>query len=73
MDFDADIFGIASSRATLDASDVLSNTVVTCRSRGARGFDCGDTAKIDFSNSRRLLFDATAGTFGDQARVFAVD
>lgn len=73
VDFDADIFGVATSSEALDASDFLANTGVTYLSPGLRGFERSDIATIDPSNPRRLLLDVTAGSPGDYARVFTME
>jgi hypothetical protein len=74
VDFDADIFGVATSRGTLSASDFLANTGVTYLNPGSRGFERrDDSATIDPSNPRRLLLDLFAASPGDYARVFTME
>ncbi|RKF16139.1 VPLPA-CTERM sorting domain-containing protein [Roseovarius spongiae] len=70
VDFDADIFGIATSTANLDASDFLLNNNVTYLNPSLRGLEAGDSVAIDTSNSKRLLIDWTASSPGDYVRVF---
>lgn len=72
VDFDADIYGIATSRATLDASDYLANNAVTYLSSGLRGLEGGDFVGIDPINSKRLLVDWAASSPGDYVRVFTM-
>ncbi len=70
VDFDADIFGIATSRAFLQASDFLVASGVTYLNPGARGLESGDSVSIDPNDPRRLLVDWFASTPGDYVRVF---
>lgn len=69
VDFDADIFGIATSTANLAASDFLANTGVSYENPTLRGLEGGDSASIDGSNPRRLRVDWTASSPGDYVRV----
>lgn len=73
VDFDADIFGVATSTSLLGASDFLANTGVTYLEPGARGLESGDIVTIDPANPRRLLIDFTASTPGDYVRVFTME
>lgn len=71
IDFDADIFGIATSTATLAASDFLANTAVTYLNPAQRGLEpWQDTVWIDLLDPRRLWVDWLATTPGDYVRVF---
>lgn len=72
VDFDADIYGIATSRINLDDSDFLANTGVTYLSAGLRGLEGGDSAIIDPTNARRLLVNWGASSPGDYVRVFTM-
>lgn len=73
IDFDADIYGIATSKATLAASDFLANTNVTYLNANERGLEYADYATIDPNNHRRLHIDWWAGTPGDYVRVFTME
>jgi hypothetical protein len=73
VDFDADIFGVATSTAFLAASDFLANTGVTYLSPTLRGLEFGDVVEIDPTNPRRLLVDFTAHTPGDYVRVLTME
>ncbi len=70
VDFDADIYGIATSTFLLGASDFLVAGNVTYQNPGLRGLESGDDVSIDPSNPRRLLIDWSSGTPGDYVRVF---
>lgn len=70
VDFDADIFGVATSTAFLAASDFLINNAVTYLNPTLRGLESGDVVSIDPGNSKRLLVDWFAATPGDYVRVF---
>lgn len=70
VDFDADIYGIATSRTNLNDSDFLANTGVTYLSDSLRGLEGGDSVMIDPTNSRRLLVNWFANSPGDYVRVF---
>ena len=70
IDFDADIYGVATSRTNLDNSDFLANTGVTYLSAALRGLEAGDSVMIDPLNPSRLLVDWTASSPGDYVRVF---
>lgn len=70
VDFDADIYGIATSRTNLDNSDFLANTGVTYLSDSLRGLEAGDSVSIDPLNPNRLLVDWRAQSPGDYVRVF---
>ena len=70
VDFDADIFGVATSMANMAASDFLANTGVNYLNPGLRGLEAGDSATIDPMNPRRLLVNYVAATPGDYVRVF---
>jgi hypothetical protein len=70
VDFDADIYGIATNQTNLDASDFLANTGVTYLSGSLRGLEGGDSVWIDPTNARRLMVDWGASTPGDYVRVF---
>ena len=70
IDFDADIYGVATSRVNLDDSDFLANTGVTYLSDSLRGLEGGDIVTIDPTNSKRLLVNWFASSLGDYIRVF---
>lgn len=70
VDFDSDIFGIATSTANLNASDFLANTAITYLGNTLRGIEGGDSVVIDPTNPRRLWVDWSATTPGDYVRVF---
>lgn len=70
IDFDADIYGVATSRVNLDDSDFLANTGVTYLSNSLRGLEGGDIVTIDPTNSKRLLVNWFASSPGDYVRVF---
>lgn len=70
VDFDADIYGVATSTTNLANSDFLANSGVTYLNPTLRGLESGDSVTIDPTNARRLLVDWSAGTPGDYVRVF---
>ncbi|MGC0224494.1 VPLPA-CTERM sorting domain-containing protein [Pseudooceanicola nitratireducens] len=71
VDFDSDIFGIATLTAQLFASDWLARSDVDYLNPGARGLESGqDSVWIDPTNSKRLMVDLRASTPGDYVRVF---
>ena len=70
VDFDADIYGIATSTSLLAASDFLVAGNVTYQNPGLRGLEGGDNVAIDPGNLRRLLVDWSSGSPGDYVRVF---
>ena len=70
IDFDADIYGVATDRTKLNDSDFLANTGVTYLSDSLRGLEGGDSVMIDPTNSRRLLVNWFANSPGDYVRVF---
>lgn len=72
IDFDADIYGVATSRTNLDGSDFLANTGVTYLSDSLRGLEAGDSVMIDPLNPSRLLVNWTASNPGDYVRVFTM-
>ncbi|GAB4520353.1 MAG: hypothetical protein Tsb0010_04680 [Parvularculaceae bacterium] len=72
VDFDAPIFGVATSTSFLQASDFLANTGVTYQNPGLRGLESGDSAIIDPMNPNRLLVDWTASNPGDYVRVLTM-
>lgn len=73
VDFDADIFGIATSTGNLAASDFLANTGVTYLNPALRGLESGDIVSIDPGNPRRLLVNWFASTPGDYVRVLTME
>lgn len=73
VDFDADIFGIATTTSNLSNSDFLANTGVVYLNPTLRGLEFGDSVSIDPTNPRRLLVDFTAGTPGDYVRVLTME
>ena len=70
VDFDSAIYGIATSTATLAASDFLANNNVTYLNPAARGLESGDNVAIDATMNNRLLVDWRASSPGDFIRVF---
>jgi MYXO-CTERM domain-containing protein len=70
IDFDADIYGVATDRTKLNDSDFVANTGVTYLSDSLRGLEGGDSVMIDPTNSRRLLVNWFANSPGDYVRVF---
>ncbi len=78
VDFDAQIIGVATSTALLDASDVLQNGLVNYLSPGLRGLESGDSVSIVdatglgflVGNKQRLEINWAASTPGDFVRVF---
>ncbi len=70
VDFDAAIYGIATSTATLFASDYLANTAVNYLNPSLRGLEGADSVWIDPTNANRLWVDLFANTPGDYVRVF---
>lgn len=70
VDFDAEIYGIATQTSTLAASDFLALASVDYLNPGLRGLESGDSATIDPNNAMRLLVDWTASSPGDYIRVF---
>jgi len=73
VDFDADIFGIATSTTNLVNSDFLANTGVVYLSPTLRGLESVDSVSIDPLNASRLLIDFSAGTPGDYVRVLTME
>jgi len=73
VDFDADIFGIATSTAALENSDFLANTGVAYLSPTLRGLEPSDSVSIDPLNANRLLIDFSASTPGDYVRVLTME
>ena len=73
VDFDADIFGIATSTTNLVNSDFLANTGVVYLSPTLRGLELVDSVSIDPLNANRLLIDFSAGTPGDYVRVLTME
>ena len=74
VDFDADIFGVATSTTNLADSDYLANTAVTYLNPALRGLEPGqDTVWIDMFDPRRLWVDLLAATPGDYVRVFTME
>ena len=69
VDFDAPIFGVATSTANLANSDFLANTGVNYLNPTLRGLESGDSVSIDPTNAARLLVDWTASSPGDYVRV----
>ncbi len=65
--FDAEIIGIATNRANLNASDILQNNAVTYLSPNARGLEVQDSVSFDGST---LTLDFRASSPGDYIRVF---
>ena len=70
VDFSSEILGIATSTATLAASDFLGSSSVTYLNPTLRGLEAGDSASIDGTLSTRLLVNWRASTPGDYIRVF---
>lgn len=70
VEFDAEIFGVATSTQTLKDSDFLAATEVRYLNPTLRGLEGGDFVWIDQSNPRRLRVDWAASTPGDYVRVF---
>ncbi len=74
VDFDADIFGVATSTTNLANSDYLANTAVTYLNPNLRGLEPQtDTVWIDMLDPRRLWVDLLAATPGDYIRVFTME
>lgn len=71
--FDAKIYGIASSRRKMDASDFLANTKVTYLSPDLRGLEKSDRVWIDPRNPFRLNLSLRASSPGDYVRVFTME
>ncbi len=70
VDFDAAIYGIATTQATLAASDFLANTAVTYENPVARGLETSDSLWIDPLNPNRVWLSLFAASPGDYVRVF---
>jgi len=70
--FDADIYGIATSTANMNASDFLANTGVNYLNPTLRGLESGDFVSIDGSDAKRLNVNWTAASPGDYVRVFTM-
>ncbi|MFK5978483.1 MAG: PEP-CTERM sorting domain-containing protein [Rhizobiaceae bacterium] len=74
VDFDAAIIGVATSTASLFASDILQNNLVNYLSPGLRGLEGQDSvsviAAVMINDNKRLWLDWTASTPGDYVRVF---
>lgn len=71
VDFDADIYGVATSTETMAASDFLANSGVTYLSPNNRGLEAGDDRVwIDPADPRRLWVEWSASSPGDYMRVF---
>jgi hypothetical protein len=70
VDFDAAIYGVATSRTNLANSDFLANTGVTYENPTLRGLESVDWVKIDPGNDHRLLVHFNASSPGDYVRVF---
>jgi hypothetical protein len=70
VDFDGDILGVATTTATLKATDALISNSVTYLSPKLRGLERRDSVEIDQNNANRLLLDWRAGSPGDYVRVF---
>ena len=71
VDFDAAIYGIATSTGNLFASDFLANTAVTYLNPSMRGLEAStDSVWIDALMPNRLWIDFFANTPGDYVRVF---
>ena len=73
VDFDAPIFGVATSTANLAASDFLLNNSVTYLNPTLRGLESQDFVGIDPNDGNRLLVDWSASTPGDYVRVFTME
>ncbi|MCV2882556.1 VPLPA-CTERM sorting domain-containing protein [Actibacterium sp. XHP0104] len=69
IDFDGDIFGIATRTGTLGASDFLGSDTVTYLSHNLRGLESNDSIWIDANKANRLWVDWIASTPGDYIRV----
>ena len=67
--FDAEIVGVATSLATMDASDFLANTGVNYLSPSLRGLESGDTVSFV---GQTLFVDWSANNPGDYVRVFTL-
>lgn len=72
VDFDAPIFGIATSTAFLNASDFLANSGVTYLSPNLRGLEAGDSVMVDINNPNRIIIDWSSASPGDYMRVFTM-
>ena len=70
VDFDAPIYGVATSTGNLADSDFLLASDVTYLSPSARGLESGDSVGIDPGDANRLLVDWQASSPGDFVRVF---
>jgi len=70
VEFDAPIYGVATAKATMAASDDLANTLVTYLNPGARGLEAGDKVWIDPDAPFRLHVSWGASSPGDYVRVF---
>ncbi|MEM9011212.1 MAG: hypothetical protein AAGE18_08300 [Pseudomonadota bacterium] len=70
VEFDAPIFGIATSTGNLAASDYLANTEVEYLNATLRGLEFEDSVWIDPEDPFRLRVAWVASTPGDYVRVF---
>ena len=70
VDFDAEIYGIATATPVLEQSDFLQNNAVTYLNPTFRGLEAGDSVSIDPAMPSRLLVNWAASTPGDYVRVF---
>lgn len=70
VEFDAPIYGVATTTASMAASDDLANTLVTYLNPGARGLEAGDKVWIDPDTPFRLRVQWGASSPGDYVRVF---
>ncbi len=73
VDFDATIYGVATSTENLEASDFLANTGVIYFNPGLRGLEGNDRVWIDPDDPRRLWVEWVAETPGDYVRVFTME
>lgn len=72
IDFDAPIYGVATSLSNLMATDSLAGTGLTYLSPTLRGLESRDSVWVDSANPYRLMFDWKAGSPGDYIRVFTM-
>lgn len=73
VDFDAAIFGVATSTSTLAASDFLISNAVTYLNPSLRGLESSDSVSFSISEPNRLYVDLRAGSPGDYIRVFTME
>ncbi|WP_136441168.1 hypothetical protein [Pacificoceanicola onchidii] len=73
VEFDAEIYGVATSTVNLAASDFLINNSVTYLNPSLRGLESVDSVWFTSGEPNRLYIDLRAGSPGDYVRVFTME